>query len=111
MVSNLYGILKELLPPAFGHMAIKNSDFAQGMQDDHLAPAPDEPIAQDSDVSWHKVAGKRYSRLVRCVNSSIFNFTLVVLAVVLEPMQYLTRLFMGFSNQAPDYGNWPPIMN
>ena len=38
-------------------------------------------------------------------------FVHTVLCVVLEPLEYLTMLLMGFSNDHPNYSKWPPLMN
>ena len=60
---------------------------------------------------WQKVAGKRYARLTRCLDSRMFNFTILLISIVIEPLENLTRLFMRLSVQAPDHGKMSPIMD
>ena len=41
----------------------------------------------------------------------MFNFTILVVSVVIEPLEMLTRFFMKLSNMAPDFSRMPPVMD
>jgi hypothetical protein len=64
-----------------------------------------------SDNNWHAVTGKRLKVFMTNVQGKLNQQIRAILIVLFEPLWYLTRTFMGYSNAIPNYERYPPLMN
>jgi hypothetical protein len=107
-VACLHGILEDIVEPAFSKLEIQVEKAP-----DHTPMLAGDPNADPEVVAanWHKVAGARLKRLKRVVTDPIEKFMYGALAIVIEPLRFLTHLFMAFSNRPKDYSRWPPLFD
>ena len=67
----------------------------------HDESRPNEASAREVvEALWHRIAGSRLRRMERMVRNRWQMFILITLAVVLEPVRWLTRRFMHYSSRS-----------
>jgi hypothetical protein len=112
----MHGILQDVEQIAFQELSLhlqKNSTSTPlgevtDAGDDH---ARVNPASEVVEANWHKVAGSRLLRLRRVVHCFTERFIIICLAVVTEPLRFLTHHFMALSSRVRDYGKWPPLFD
>ena len=64
-----------------------------------------------TEADWHGVAGSRLERTEKVLQCDIESFIIITQLVLLEPIEIMTHLFMGYSNRVPNYAEWPPLLD
>lgn len=96
----------DVLVKSWGDKGLNALDDDQGKS--NTATKEDPAVVA---ANWHKVAGRRLVRFKKVLACQTELFLFWLLAIVLEPIRWLTLLFMSFSNRAPDYSTWPPLFD
>jgi hypothetical protein len=86
----LANVLEQLFTEAFKKMRTptKAASTTEGSGD----------LADDGSFDWHKVAGRRLSRVRAAVASRVWRVSLVMLAIFTEPLRMMTRFFAHCSS-------------
>ena len=107
LLAHMFGVLRAVVALAFAP-AKRNPEFAAGACGDPSAEAAD---GDESEPSWHRVAGARYARLERSLENPVHTVVSIAVALVFEPFHTLTYLFMHWSSRDRDYSKFPPLMD
>ena len=63
------------------------------------------------ESSYHSDAGRRYLRTKETIGDEKSRFARSLLAVILEPLRYLTYTFLRHGHAKPNYNTVPPIVD
>ena len=64
---------------------------------------------EDQYLEWHQVAGRRFLSAKENLGSADFMVGLVTLAIILEPVRFLTAYFLRRAKQVFDPCRWPGV--
>ena len=106
----LYRFAVRLLPVAYGPLSFANATEAPVQQGDVVATdALDEELQKHT--RFHAVAGKRYKASKRFFEDPTQLIPVIMLAIVMEPLRYVSAWLMAASRGVEHPCRWPPLVD
>ena len=106
LMGDAAGCLKVLCDAGF-----KEKSFEQALQAHLVEQRHQQDEGQFLASNYRADAGKRYKRTRATVGDEASRFGRLVLAIVLEPLRFLTMLFLHHSHGKPQHTRPSPTMN